>query len=44
MVWIEPKPENLKKRKWVKLLSYLVKLFPIKGKFLSPFVAIYAER
>lgn len=44
MLWLEPKPENLKKRKWVKLLSYATKLFPVRGKMLSPFIAIYARK
>ena len=44
MVWLEPTPENEKKRKWVKLLSYAIKLFPLKGKLLSPYIAIYARR
>lgn len=44
MVWLEPKPENRKNRKWVKLLSYSIKLFPISGKFLSPYIAIYARK
>ncbi len=44
MIWLEPKPENEKKRKWVKLLSYAIKLFPLKGRLLSPYIAIYARR
>lgn len=44
MVWLEPKPENRKRRKWVKMLSYFIKLFPIKGKLLSPYIAIYARK
>ena len=44
MLWLEPKPENQKHRKWVKLFSYLIKLIPIKSKLLSPFIVIYAER
>src|SRR5690554_654193 len=44
MLWLEPKPENQSNRKWVKLFSYLIKLFPVKGKFLSPFIAIYADK
>lgn len=44
MVWLEPKPENRKNRMWIKLLSYAIKLFPIKGKFLSPYIAIYARK
>lgn len=44
MVWLEPKPEHLNKRKWVKLLSYSVKPFPLKGRLLSPYIAIYARR
>ena len=44
MLWLEPKPANRRLRKWVKLLSYAVKLFPVKGRFLSPFVVIYARK
>lgn len=44
MLWLEPKPENIKKRKWVKLLSYTLKLFPVKGRLLSPYIAIYARK
>ncbi|MDD4777381.1 MAG: class I SAM-dependent methyltransferase [Fermentimonas sp.] len=44
MLWLEPKPENKNKRKWIKMLSYVVKLFPFKSKFLSPFIAIYARK
>ena len=44
MLWLEPKPENEGKRKWVKLFSYAIKLMPIKGKLLSPYIAIYARR
>ncbi|MFA5650890.1 MAG: methyltransferase domain-containing protein [Proteiniphilum sp.] len=44
MVWLEPKPENRGKRKWVKTLSYAIKLAPVKGKFLSPYIAIYARK
>lgn len=44
MLWLEPKPENKNKRKWIKMLSYIVKLFPFKSKFLSPFIAIYARK
>lgn len=44
MLWLEPKAENKSKIKWVKMLSYAVKLFAVKGKFLSPFIAIYARK
>ena len=44
MVWLEPKPENQKRRRWVKMLSYAIKLFPVKGKFLSSYIAIYARK
>lgn len=44
MVWLEPKPQNKPYRRRVKTLSYLLKLFPIKGRMLSPFIAIYAEK
>ncbi len=44
MVWLEPKPENNNYRGKVKTLSYFLKLFPIKGRLLSPFIAIYARK
>lgn len=44
MLWLEPKPENRRARRWIKLLSYAVKLFPVKGRFLSPFIAVYARK
>lgn len=44
MLWLEPKPENKSRKEWVRMLSYAVKLFPVKGKFLSPFIAIYARK
>ncbi len=44
MVWLEPKPKNRGKRKWVKMLSYALKLTPVKNKFLSPYIAIYARK
>lgn len=44
MLWLEPKPENKDKQKLIKMLSYAIKLFPIKGRFLSPFIAIYAGK
>lgn len=44
MVWLEPKPENKNWQKWVKTFSYAIKLFPVRGKMLSPFIAIYAQK
>ena len=44
MLWLEPKPENISRQKRVKLMSYAIKLFPIRGKILSPFIAIYAKK
>lgn len=44
MLWLEPKPQNKRYRKAVKMLSYMSKLFPLKGRFLSPFIAIYARK
>lgn len=44
MLWLEPKPRNKRFRKAVKMLSYASKLFPVKGRFLSPFIAIYARK
>lgn len=44
MLWLEPKPQNKPYRKKVKAMSYFSKLFPIKGRLLSPFIAIYARK
>lgn len=44
MLWLEPKPENKNFRKLVKMFSYAAKLIPIKSKFLSPYIAIYARK
>lgn len=46
MVWLEPDASrNCKfKRMAVKALSYLIKLIPIKGKFLSPYIIIRAKK
>lgn len=44
MVWLEPKPENKRYLSWIKLLSYALKLIPVKGKLLSPYIAIYARK
>lgn len=44
MLWLEPKPHNLKKRRYIKMLSYVTKLFPIKGKLMSPYIVIYATK
>lgn len=44
MIWLEPKPVNMKYLKLIKLFSYSIKLFPIKCQFLSPYIAIYARK
>lgn len=46
IVWLEPKPGRINKmgRMLVKMFSYLIKLFPIKGSFLSPYIVISAKR
>jgi SAM-dependent methyltransferase len=46
MVWLEPDvSRNGKvKRMAVKTLSYLIKLFPIKCRFLSPYIIIRAKK
>lgn len=44
MVWLEPKPKNQNKRIFIKMLSYAIKLTPLKGKILSPYIAIYARK
>jgi len=45
-LWLEPKAtrSNKIKRMIVKLASYFVKLFPIKGKFLSPYIIVSANK
>lgn len=46
ILWLEPKPKKWNKiaRSFVKTLSYGVKLFPITGKFLSPYIIITAKK
>lgn len=46
MVWLEPKPGLMAKaeRKLVKLLSCLLKLFPIKCRLLSPYIVLSATK
>ncbi len=46
IVWLEPAPGmwNAVMRKGVKLLSYGIKLFPIKGKVMSPYIVISAKK
>jgi len=44
MLWLEPKVNQKMLAKLIKLLSYAIKLFPFKGRFLSPYIAITAEK
>ncbi len=45
IIWVEPKPTISKFVKlFVKMLSYFIKLFPIKGRFLSPYIVISAKK
>jgi SAM-dependent methyltransferase len=46
MVWLEPKPGILNKtgRTLIKLFSYSIKIFPIKGWLLSPYIIITAQK
>ena len=44
MVWLEPKPGNKSKQKWVKIVSYAIKLIPVKSRTFSPFIVIYARK
>ncbi|MDR1742818.1 MAG: class I SAM-dependent methyltransferase [Dysgonamonadaceae bacterium] len=44
MVWLEPKVKNAVWRKFVKAISFGIKLFPIKCRLLSPYIVIYAEK
>jgi len=44
MVWLEPQASSAFIRKSVKLFSYVLKLFPIKCRLLSPYIVFYAEK
>lgn len=46
MIWLEPKARMMNKllRYPVKLLSYALKLFPIRCRFLSPFIILTAKK
>ncbi|MDR3189090.1 MAG: class I SAM-dependent methyltransferase [Prevotellaceae bacterium] len=44
MVWLEPAVGSKLLRRLVKLLSHFLKLFPIKCRWLSPYIIVYAER
>lgn len=46
MVWLEPDASRNSKSKRiaVKTLSYLIKLIPVKGRFLSPYIIIKAKK
>lgn len=45
MVWLEPSaPVSELTRKLVKMLSLFIKLFPVKGSFLSPYLYIKAKK
>ena len=46
MIWLTPKATLLNKifRPFVKLLSYSLKLFPIRSRFLSPYIIIKATK
>ncbi|MDR1517921.1 MAG: class I SAM-dependent methyltransferase [Dysgonamonadaceae bacterium] len=43
MLWLEPKPKNKAFAKLVKLMSYSIKIFPIKCRLLSPYIVIYGR-
>lgn len=45
IIWLEPKPgiTNAIGRKIIKTISYLIKIFPIKGSLLSPYIIIKAK-
>lgn len=43
MLWLEPKNKNMLLHKMVKLLSFILKLFPVRCRLLSPFIMIYGE-
>ena len=45
MVWLEHKPERTRILKiLVKTLSYAIKLFPVRGRILSPYIVVYARK
>ncbi|MDD2476312.1 MAG: class I SAM-dependent methyltransferase [Dysgonamonadaceae bacterium] len=44
MLWLEPKPQNMNKRKYIKMLSYLSKLLPVKSRLMSPYIVIYGSK
>jgi SAM-dependent methyltransferase len=44
IVWLEPHAGNATLRKFIKLFSYFLKLFPVKCRLLSPYIIIYAEK
>jgi len=45
IVWLEPKPTTSRFVKlFVKSLSYFIKLFPIRSRFLSPYIIISAKK
>lgn len=46
MVWLEPKPRWVNRlfRKPVRVLSYALKLFPFKGRLLSPYIILTARK
>lgn len=44
MLWLRPNKGSKLTHLFVKFLSYFLKLFPIKNRYLSPFIVIYAEK
>jgi hypothetical protein len=44
MLWLEPAAGSKLLHELVKLLSYFLKLFPVKCRLLSPYIIFYAER
>jgi len=44
MVWLDSKANTAFIRAFVKLISYAMKLFPIKCRLLSPYIIVYAEK
>jgi len=44
IVWLEPGVGNRGGRLLIKGLSYMLKLFPVRCRLLSPFIIIYAEK
>jgi len=44
MLWLRPNKGSKLTHLFVKFLSYFLKLFPFKNRYLSPFIVVYGEK